>query len=334
MVVSAVGGLLVTLLACSSKPSVDATAGELDDDGGTTADDVDAGTATPPPGSRDAGRDAKAPPKDSGTAPVVIIGPPGADKCADAAAIPITENPRVDLGGNTTAATHDIDVPCSTGQSPDVFYKVSFSKRVMIYADTFGANWNTVLFLLSDDCVPITTSTTPGDAVCSGGACGTSQSRLVALLEPGNYRLGLSGAAGAKGAATIHFEFTLAGSGAVKQLPQGDSVQKGTTPSRTNITSQSEKCMAAAGEDSYWWARCPNDPAGTLTASTCGGAKWESIVEMQIPRVTTYQCALDTCGLQSSLSTELPAGAGLAVVSVDGNNGDDFGAYTLNVSRP
>jgi hypothetical protein len=333
-VVSAVGGLLVTLLACSSQPSVDTTAGALDGGDGTPVDDVDGGTATTPPGPKDAGKDAKTPPKDSGTPPVVVIGPAGADKCESATVVPITDQPRIDLGGNTTAATHDIDVPCSSGQSPDVFYKIGFSKRVMIYADTFGANWNTVLFLLSDSCVPITTSTTSGDAVCSDDACGTTQSRLVAMLEPGYYRLGLSGAGGAKGAATIHFEWTLAGSGAVKPLPQGDSVQTGATAGSGNITALSSDCIAAGGEDSYWWARCPSDPAGTLTASTCGGATWESIVEVQVPRVTKYQCALDTCGLQSSLSTAIPAGAGLGVVSVDGDTGGDFGAYTLDVSRP
>ena len=331
IITSAVGGLLVMLLACSP-PEADAVADADAGEGGTSTsggvDPIASDSGTP-----DA-KHADATAKDSGPAPVLTN--PGNDSCLGAPSIPLSAaNRRLDLKASTSGATHDIDTPCGADQGPDIFYKFAVSKRVFVYADTFGASWNTVLFLLSDTCAPLTTSTMAGDAVCSDDSCGTQQSRLVARLEPGTYRLGLAGQGGAKGDATIHFEWTLAGSGTATELPQGSSVQTGTTVGvGGNIDSLSSECLAAGSENSYWWARCPSDQGGTLTASTCGGTTWESIVEVQIPKSVPYQCNLDGCGLQSSLTTEVPPGAGLGVLSIDGQGGSDHGAYSMTVSRP
>jgi hypothetical protein len=333
IVTSVFGGLLVTLFACT--PAADSS-----EEVGTGTGDGGAGSSgAVSPGAEDAAPEATtttgAPPKDAGPAPVLAL--PGNDHCSSAPLIPLSaQNRRLDLKATTSAATHDIDAPCAPDQGPDVFYKFAISKRVFVYADTFGATWNTVLFLLSDSCEPISASTTTGDAVCSDDACGAQGSRVVALLEPGTYRLGLGGRAGAKGDATIHFEWALAGSGTVSQLPQGSSVQTGTTVGvGGSIEGLSTDCLAAGAENSYWWARCPSDPGGTLTASTCdGGTTWESVVEVQIPKSVSYQCNLDGCGLQSSLTANVPAGAGLGVLSLDGQGGSDHGAYSMTVSRP
>ncbi len=262
----------------------------------------------------------------------------GNDHCTDATPIPLSGvNPRVDLQANTTGATHDVDATCSADQGPDVFYSFSVSKRVFVYADTFGASWNTVLFLTNSACEPIPT-TMAGDAVCSDDSCGTQQSRIVALLEPGAYRLGLTGRGGAQGEATIHFEWALAGSGTIAKLPTSNGVATGTTAgSGGNIDGISNACVAAAAEDSYWWARCPSDPARIVNASTCGGTTWESVVEAQIPRLapnmaSAYKCNLDGCGLQATLSMAIPAGAGLGVISIDGQSGDDVGPYSMTIT--
>ncbi len=298
-------------------------------DGGTDVDpDDDAGSSiTPDAASFDSG------------GPAIVVGT-GSDSCATATPIALSGmNPRSDLMATTVGANHDIDAPCSTDQAPDTFYKFAINKRVMVYADTFGATWDTVLFLLSDSCVPITTTTTNGDAVCNDNGCGTSQSQIVALLEPGSYRLGLTGRGNAQGSATIHFEWARAGSGTVSQLPAGNSVQVGTTAgSEGNIDGLSNDCTAAGPENSYWFARCPSDPAQTLSASTCGGASFESVVSVQVPKsapavASAYRCNRDGCGgLQGRLNTPIPAGAGLGVVSVDGEGGSDVGPYTMTVT--
>ncbi|MBX3191964.1 MAG: hypothetical protein KF819_33545 [Labilithrix sp.] len=302
-----------------------------DIDFGDAGDDgigADSGSAPPPSGNGS---------NDGGDATVFAGG--GKDQCSQATLIPLSgANPRVDLPSTTVGATHDVDAPCAAEQGPDIFYRFAVSKRAFIYADTFGATWDTVLFLLSDSCVPIPT-TMSGGATCSDDGCGTKQSQLVALVEPGYYKLGLAGRGSATGAATIHFEWALAGSGNVAQLPKMNSVQVGTTfGSGGNIDGISGDCLAAAAENSYWWARCPSDPAQTLNASTCaGGTTWESVLETQIPRSapakpSAYTCNVNGCGLQSTLTTSIPAGAGLGVLSIDGQGGNDVGPYTMTVT--
>jgi len=312
--------------------------------GGSDAGDTDAQGAAADGG--DIGTDPEASTGPEGDASVVDSGGDatsagtGSDTCATATVIPLVgKNPRVDLAATTSGAAHDVDAPCTADQGPDTFYKFTVSKPVFVYADTFGATWNTVLFLLSDTCQPLTTTMT-GGAVCSDDSCGTSQSQIVARLEPGSYRLGLGGRGGASGDAVIHFEWAIAGSGTTTQLPPTDSVQMGTTTGEGNLSTLSNDCVAAAGENSYWWARCPSDPARTIHASTCTGTSFESVVEMQVPKLapgieSAYRCNIDGCGggsLQGALGTNLPAGAGLGVLSVDGQSGNDFGPYSMTVT--
>ena len=258
------------------------------------------------------------------------------DHCQSATPIPLTSaNAHLNLSADTTSATHDVGAPCSADSGADVFYQFAISKPAFVYADTFGAGWSTVLYLLTSSCAPLGSGTTAGDVICSEGGCGTSQSQIVALLQPGAYRLGLGGTGGAAGQATIHFELALAGSGTATPLPQGASEQSGTTIGVSgNVNNQSSSCLGAGPEDAYFWTTCPGDAAGQLTASTCGGASWETMLETEVPGATPFKCALDTCGMQTALTTNIPAGAGLRVLLVDGQAGTSAGPYTMQVVRP
>jgi hypothetical protein len=174
-----------------------------------------------------------------------------------------------------------------------------------------------------------------GDAVCNDNACGTQQSQIVALLQPGNYRLGLTGASGAEGAATIHFAYAFAASGTETPLPAGSSTQTGTTVGTSgNIDDESPSCIAAGPENGYWWTSCPGAAGGLLSASTCGGATWETVLETEIPETVPYACSSDGCYPDTSIAATVPAGAGLRVLLVDGQAGTDRGAYTMTVDRP
>lgn len=256
----------------------------------------------------------------------------GDDHCAKATVIPLA-TPRSELHADTTKAIHDIDAPCTQDGAPDVFYQFTASKRLIVYADTFGASWNTTLFLLSESCQPLTASTMSGDAVCNDDECGGAQSRIIALLEPGNYRLGVGGRGGAVGTATVHFEFVLAPSGTTTELPQGKSQQSGATQGNSGNV-QEEGCLAAGPENGYWWATCPSDPGGTLTASTCDGATWETLLTTAMPRASTYACSSGTCNLQTEISAAVPAGAGLHELFIDGQAANSSGPYVMQVTRP
>jgi hypothetical protein len=251
----------------------------------------------------------------------------GNDLCANATAISLASM-HTSLDASMTGANAELTAPCGTAGAPDVFYKFTLVRRELVYADTFGATGTTALFFASSCGTARSASTTAGDAVCSTGACGTGQSQVVALLDPGTHYLVLAGAA-----ATIHFQHVEVGSGSVEQLAQGSSAPTGTTSGFGALYA----CDGGGAENSYWWRTCPGDAGGSFQASTCTGTDFDTILSLQMPGSETVLCDDDTdgCGqFQSRVTANIPAGAGLFVISVDGFSQAKHGNYMLSSSRP
>jgi hypothetical protein len=258
----------------------------------------------------------------------MIDGPPPAanDTCATATTISISSM-HVDMPATTVAAHADLAAPCGTAGVPDVFFKFTLTRREMVYADTFGASMPTSLFFASSCSTARTAQTTSGDALCSAGACATTQSQVVALLDPGTHYLVYA----SQGAATIHFQHTEVGTGTIAQLGQGTTMTTGTTSGSGNLYA----CDAGGAENTYWWLSCPLDAGGAFTASTCGGTtNFDTILSLQIPGTESVMCDDDTCSFQSTVGANIPAGAGLYVIAVDGFSQAKHGDYTLSATRP
>jgi hypothetical protein len=268
------------------------------------------------------GNDANQTPIDSG--PVVAA---ANDRCANATQINIDVAMHATLATTTAGAHADLDAPCGTAGQPDVFFTFTLTRRELVYADTFGASANTALYFATSCSTARTGSTTTGDAVCSTGACGTGQSQVTALLDPGTHYLVLSG----NGAATIHFQHVEVGDGTVGPLAQGSSAPTGTTTSGGGTLYE---CQGGGPENSYWWRSCPADAGGAFLASTCTGTTFDTILSLQMPGADTVMCDDDTCSVQSTVSANIPGGAGLFVLSVDGFSAAKFGNYTLTATRP
>jgi hypothetical protein len=247
------------------------------------------------------------------------------DRCANATPISLATMHSA-LTATMTGAHADLAAPCGTAGVPDVFFKFTLTRRELVYADTFGASSNTALFFASSCSTAQTGATTPGDAVCSAGACGTGQAQVTALLDPGTYYLVLAG----QDAATIHFQHAEVGTGSVEQLAQGSSAPTGTTSGFGGLYA----CEGGGAENTYWWQTCPVDQGGVFQASTCTGTNFDTILSLQIPGTDTVMCDDDTCSFQSTVTGTIPAGAGLFVVSVDGFSQAKHGDYTLTTSRP
>jgi len=247
------------------------------------------------------------------------------DHCANAIVISLSAM-HSDITATTLGATADLAPPCGTAGAADVFFKFTLTRRELVYADTFGASPDTALYFASSCATARTTSTTTGDDVCSTGACGTSQSQVVALLDPGTHYLVLASA----GAATIHFQHTEVGTGTVAPLAQGTSAPTGTTSGFGGLYA----CDGGGAENAYWWRTCPADQGGAFQGSTCTGTAFDTILSLQIPGSDTVMCDDDTCSFQSTVSANIPAGAGLFVIAVDGFSQVKQGSYTLSASRP
>lgn len=247
------------------------------------------------------------------------------DQCANASQISLATM-HSNLTVNTAGSGAELAAPCGTAGQPDVFFVFTLTRRELIYADTFGASADTALYFASSCSTALTASTTTGDAVCSTGACGTGQSQVTALLDPGTYYLVLA----SQGSATIHFQHAEVGTGSVAPLPQGASSPNGATSGTGSLYA----CDAGGAENAYWWSTCPSNPGGAFTASTCTGTDFDTILSLQAPGGDSVYCNDDTCSFQSTLAANLPPGAGLYVVAVDGFSQSKLGNYTLTTSRP
>jgi hypothetical protein len=252
----------------------------------------------------------------------------GNDLCASAATISLAMA-HSDISATTAGATADLAAPCGTAGTPDVFFTFTLTRRELVYADTFDSSGATALYFASSCQAARTASTTPGDAVCSTGACGTSQSQVVALLDPGTHYLVYAG----QGAAVIHFRHVEVGSGSVTLLPAGSSTATGTTSS--SGFGSLYACDAGGAENSYWWTTCAGDAGGAFSGSTCGGTtNFDTMLSLQMPAAEAMVCDDDTCLMQSTVTANIPGGAGLYVISVDGFSTARHGDYTLTTSRP
>ena len=235
-----------------------------------------------------------------------------------------------DLTGSTLGADHILDLPCASNGSDLVFSFLLF-QREMVYADTFGTAWNTVISF-SDACDTAVLPTDDGMAACNDDACGTSQSQAYALLGYGRHYLIVSGVNDESGDVVLHFEHAQIGSGPLATLPQELNSVQGTTRG-TGIMSS---CEASGPENTYWWLGCPDYAGGAFHASTCGGTVFDTVLSLQIPRSQALSCNDDdpSCGQQSTIDTTVPLGAGINVLTVDGLAPSSFGNYVLNYTRP
>jgi hypothetical protein len=256
----------------------------------------------------------------------VFVPPPANDVCANAPALPMKLG-HMDLPVDTRGASASLAASCGPA-GPDVFFSFNLIGKQAVYADTFGSNWNTMVFFAKTcDGPPLTIG---GPQACNDDACGTMQSQAVAILPAGKYYLVISGAQGQSGPATVHFEHTPLGNGPTEALAAGTSTLTGTTSGAGAL----EFCEAGAADNSYWWATCPSFVAAPFTAGTCDLTKFDSVLSLQMPRAGLAFCNDDACGFQSRVSANVPKGAGLNVLSVDGSTGRQAGAYSMTVTRP
>jgi hypothetical protein len=256
------------------------------------------------------------------------VSPVSGGTCASPIPIPF-DSMRANILTTNVGAVHQVDIPCAQNGG-DVVFSITVTSPQVVYADTFGASWNTILFF-SDSCPPKanTAVSTSGLSLCNDDACGSSQSQATALLTLGRFYLILSGANGESGDATIHLDRSVTGYGSLLPFPAGTGTLKGTTSGDSGTS----MCEADGPEDTYWWTTCPDFAGGAFSAATCPGTLFKGVLVEQVPRAGTSACdgSDDSC---ATVAVPVPAGAGLQTLSIFGNIPSAFGAYTLTYTRP
>ena len=262
---------------------------------------------------------------------------PANDSCGGAQEISFSSS-SVTLGGTNVGATASITPSCGFGVTSDVYYRftVPGPSRELVYADTAGSSFDTVLYFARDCGTALSASTTNGDVVCnddmgSAGCNGGLQSQVVALLNPGTWYLMVGGFGGQTGTISLRFQHLPVGSGGVSLLPAGATTQAGVTGGSGSLGGACGG--AAAGESTWWWRTCPDFVGGAFSAQTCGRASWDTLIYLRNAAGGGDACNDDACGLQSSISATLPPGPGIHAFTVDGFS-NYTGSFSVAVSRP
>jgi hypothetical protein len=269
------------------------------------------------------------------------VAPPANDRPANATVINMA-NASSTFTVDTRSAVNDVTGTCGCTSGQDVFYNFTIpaGPSQIVYADTLGSTNDTSLFFQTAGGAAIAAANIPNGTVCNDDAglagCATGlQSQVMARLAPGAYRLVVSGCGAGAANVTVHFQHLPIGSGSLTALAAGNSTPGGTTMGMS--TFQAGTCAATGPENTYFWHTCAAQAAGNLTASTCGRATWDTVLsQSSATRAMLSLCNDDAggaCGVRSSLTAAIPAGAGIHTLYIDGfNNGS--GAYTIAVTRP
>jgi hypothetical protein len=204
-----------------------------------------------------------------------------------------------------------------------VFYRIQLSQRELVYVDTFGSSFDTLVAVVPWPCT--------GTPTCQDDACGGSQSQLAVVLDPGAYAVVVERGAGAGTAFILNVQHVPVGAGAASQLNAGMFTVMGDTSA--GATDSPGSC-GSAPDQWYYWLTCPADLGGTLAVSSCGGATWDTVLQLRNGAGGGGGCDDDSpCGIQSQLSAQVAAGAGLHVLFVDGKNAST-GPFTVSGTRP
>ncbi len=236
----------------------------------------------------------------------------------------------IDVSGGGTFAwdpTYAIDnvaSSCASAAGPDVFFQITLAASEVIYLETFGSSADSVLAIRTGAC-----ASNGSEQACVDNSCSTLQSHGAWSLSAGTHcivvdQVGSSGGTAAKLRVT-------------RGNRAGDPLNGtgGTVSGNTCLDDNSNLgCDSSDGEPAkdhhYFVAVCPG--TRTLQLSTCGGASWDTVLEVRRNSGTSIECRDDQCGTnnrQTSLSQSV-TGPALYWAIIDGY--DACGSYTMTYS--
>ncbi len=236
-----------------------------------------------------------------------------------------------------STAHDDSSGTCGGTGGRDVFYKFTLPAAEVVYADTFGSNFDTVIRLFAGAC------TSQGAMqACVDESCGTHQSQVAMQLAAGTYCLVVDQAqsedtstSNGPGAATLHF--TRGGRTGTQVAAASGSVTGNTADgTSTNQTNPDTSCETNSSQpdDGYFFTSCPAQTF-TVGASTCGGTV-DTIIYLRSgsAKASSVACDDDGCGggkFQSVFSGASVTGPNIHWLVVDGFGVGTAGrgAYTL-----
>jgi hypothetical protein len=227
---------------------------------------------------------------------------------------------------NWAPSTSSLD--CGDQGGRDVFYTFTLPAEEVVYYDSFGSNFDSVIRIFAGACTALGTN-----LACDDDACGQTRSQGAVDLPAGQYCLVLDqfSAATTGGAAVLHF---LRGGRPGVALPNLIGSYSGTTSGKTNLSIASCQANSMRPDVGHFFLSCPGTTF-TVDADTCQ-TSWDTILYLRSGNATTADVVCNDhggcgpSGFAAQFSGATVAGANLQWLIVDGYGTSGEGAYTLN----
>jgi hypothetical protein len=258
---------------------------------------------------------------------------PGNDTAAGAIDISgggtFTVNLSVANDNNWIASTPPLD--CGQQGGRDVFYQFTLPAEEVVYFDTFGSSFDTVVRIFAGACTSLGALKTCGD-----DACATQKSQAALDLLAGTYCLVVDQYNASATGGAVSLSFKRGGRSGIA-IAAVNGTQTGTTTGKTNYSIAGCEANSAQPDVGYFFLSCPNRTY-TVGASTCSGTAFDSVIYLRSGTATTgdVACSDDVSGCgnnyQSYFTGATVTGPNLNWLIVDGFGQTGNGNYTLSYS--
>jgi hypothetical protein len=218
---------------------------------------------------------------------------------------------------------------CGDMGGRDVFYTFTLPAEEVVYVDSFGSNFDSVIRIFAGACTALGTN-----VACADDACGQTRSQGAIDLAAGQYCLVLDqfSSTTTTGAAVLRF---LRGGRPGVALPNLIGSYSGTTTGKTNLSVAGCQANSLRPDVGHFFLTCPNT-SYTVSADTCQ-TSWDTIMYLRSGSATTPDVACNDSvpgcgpnGFAAEITGASVSGANLQWLIVDGYGATGQGNYTLS----
>ncbi len=227
----------------------------------------------------------------------------------------------------TQAAGQD----CGDQGGRDVFYTFTLPAAEVVYFDTFGSSFDSVVRVFPGACSALGTVQR-----CEDDSCSSTRSQGALQLGAGTYCLVVDQFSNTSttGSTTLAFR---RGGRTGTALTALSGTKTGTTTGKTNQSIAGCEANSSQPDDAYFFLTCPSTTY-SVSANTCAGTAFDSVIYLRRGTATAgdVTCSDDVSGcgnsLQSRFTGSTISGANVNWIVVDGFGTTGNGAYTLTYS--
>ena len=228
---------------------------------------------------------------------------------------------------NWAASTATLD--CGNQGGRDVFYQFTLPAEEVVYFDTLGSNYDSVIRVFAGACTSIGAT-----KACADDACSTTRSQGAVDLLAGTYCLVVDQFSSSTTAGATTLVFKRGGRTGIG-ISAASGTQTGTTAGKVNHTVAGCESNTTQPDVGYFFLTCPGQTY-TVGANTCSGTAFDTVIYLRSGSAATgdVACSDDVTGcgnnFQSRFTSATVSGANLQWIIVDGFGTSGNGAYSLS----